>query len=75
MATVEDRLDNLGAALQQIGQQFAALKTLQAEHGKSLQQTRNALEKLAALDELEFIEELNGWVNKKKWEEFKKNPR
>ena len=75
MASIEDRLDSLMGVLQQLGQQVGKLKEIQVEHGKALQQTRNVVEKLAALDDLEFIEALNEWVSKKKWAELKKDPR
>ena len=40
-----------------------------------LQETRNIVEKLAALNGLEYVGELKDWVSKKKWAELKKNPR
>ena len=51
------------------------IKNMQDAHAKELQQTRDALEKLAAIEELEFIEALNDWVSKKKWHDLKKEPR
>ena len=66
---------NLLLSLQQLNQAMQLLKTMQNEHAKQLQQNRNALEKLAALQDLEFIEALTDWVSKKKWTELKKNPR
>ena len=75
MASIEERMDSLAGMLQQLGQQVGKLKDMQTEHGKALQQTRNIVEKLAALDDLEFIESLNEWVSKKKWAELKKDPR
>lgn len=66
---------NLLLSLQQFSQGLQALKKMQEEQGKALNQTRNVLNKLAALQDLEFIEELNDLVSKKKWAELKKNPR
>ena len=75
MANIKKQIDTLSGLIQQFNQQFSALKNIQIEHGKALQQTRNVVEKLAALDDLEFIEALNEWVSKKKWAELKKDPR
>ena len=75
MANIKKQIDTLSGLIQQFNQQFSALKNIQIEHGKALQQTRNVVEKLAALDDLEFIEALNEWVSKKKWAELKRDPR
>lgn len=66
---------NLLLSLQQLSQGLVVLKKMQEEQGKALNQTRNVLNKLAELQDLEFIEELNDWVSKKKWTELKKDPR
>ena len=67
--------NNLTTLVHQITQQIAEVKKMQNEHAKQHQQTRSALDKLAALDDLEFVEALNEWVSKKKWAELKKDPR
>lgn len=61
--------------LQQVLQALQNIKKLQDEHAQQLQQTRVALGQLAALQDLEFIESLNDWVSKKKWNELKGSPR
>lgn len=75
MATADERIDNLTGALNQLTQQLVAIKNAQGEQGKKLQQTRNVLEKLAALNDLEYCEDFDMWVSKKKLAEFKKDPR
>lgn len=66
---------NLAVSVQQFIEALRTIKNMQIEYSKQLQQTRDALEKLAALDDLEFIEALNDWVSKKKWHDLKKDPR
>ena len=66
---------NIMLTLQQLAQAMQNIKNMQDAHAKQLQETRNALEKLAAVEELEFIEPLNDWVSKKKWHDLKKEPR
>ena len=66
---------NIMLSLQQLAQAMQNIKNMQDAHAKELQQTRDALEKLAAIEELEFIEALNDWVSKKKWHDLKKEPR
>ena len=72
---VRQEQKNIMLNLQKIGQALQNLKQMQDSQAKQHQQTRNVLEKLAGLQDLEFIEELNDWVSKKKWTELKKNPR
>ena len=75
MEEIRQEQKNIMLALQQLSQGLQALKNMQEIYAKQLQQTRDALEKLAALQDLEFIEALTDWVSKKKWTELKKNPR
>mgnify|MGYP001571378866 CR=1 FL=1 len=72
---MQEELKNINATLGQLLQGMQTLKNMQDAHAKQLQQTRNALEQLAGLQDLEFIEALNMWVSKKKWAELKKDPR
>ena len=75
MATMEERLEEISRMVGGLAQQQQALKNMQTEHGKVLQETRDELEQLAALQELEYVEDFKMWVSKKKLAEFKKNPR
>ena len=50
MANIKKQIDTLSGLIQQFNQQFSALKNIQIEHGKALQQTRNVVEKLAAFE-------------------------
>jgi uncharacterized tellurite resistance protein B-like protein len=72
---VRQEQKNIMVNLQQLTQVVQAIKTMQNEYVKQWQQTRDALNKLAALQELEFIEAMGEWVSKKKWAELKKDPR
>ena len=63
----------LSQQILQIG--AAQYKQLDEKWTAQLQETRNILENLAALDDLEYIGELKDWVSKGKWADLKKNPR
>ena len=75
MDDIRQEQKNIMLSLQQLAQAMQNIKNMQDAHAKELQQTRDALEKLAAIEELEFIEALNDWVSKKKWHDLKKEPR
>jgi hypothetical protein len=65
---------------QELSQQILQVTTSQYKQVNDqltaqLQETRNALEKLAAVSGLEYIGELKDWVSKGKWAEFRKSPR
>lgn len=48
-----------------------ALQQVQAQH----QQTRNAMEKLAAISGLEYSNDIQDWVSKDKLDALRKAPR
>ena len=75
MDEIRQEIRNLTTSIQQALQVVQTVKNMQNEHAKQLQQTRSALEQLAGLKDLEFIEALHMWVSKKKWAELKKDPR
>lgn len=64
--------------IQSIQQLAGANKVLEGrlkDLAKDLQQTRNLLEGLAAIGGLEYSQDLQAWVSKKKLDELRRNPR
>lgn len=70
----QKRIDELSNQVQELMRIHQLVQSQIAIIQKEHQQTRNIMEKLATISNLEWIEEI-GWVNKTKLLTLKKEPR